>query len=89
MAFCRNCGNKLPDNAKFCNKCGTSVLPRTIPIKEKDGDFVLDTSELGENFTITVTEIKENEVAASSQAGETEAGGWGGEFVEDEDSKKK
>ena len=20
--YCRNCGNKLPDNARFCNKCG-------------------------------------------------------------------
>ncbi|MBR6046096.1 MAG: zinc ribbon domain-containing protein [Ruminococcus sp.] len=23
--FCRNCGNKLADNAKFCNLCGTPV----------------------------------------------------------------
>ncbi|MBR6103370.1 MAG: zinc-ribbon domain-containing protein [Ruminococcus sp.] len=23
--FCRNCGNKLADNAKFCNLCGTAV----------------------------------------------------------------
>lgn len=22
MKFCSNCGEKLPDNAKFCNKCG-------------------------------------------------------------------
>ena len=20
--YCRNCGNKLPDTAKFCDKCG-------------------------------------------------------------------
>lgn len=23
--FCRNCGNKLPDNVNFCTKCGTKV----------------------------------------------------------------
>lgn len=23
--FCKNCGNELPDDVKFCNKCGTSI----------------------------------------------------------------
>ncbi|MBO7222036.1 MAG: zinc-ribbon domain-containing protein, partial [Clostridia bacterium] len=23
MAFCKNCGNKIEDNAVFCEKCGT------------------------------------------------------------------
>ena len=23
--FCRNCGNRLPSDSKFCNKCGTAV----------------------------------------------------------------
>lgn len=23
--YCRKCGNKLNDNAKFCSKCGTSI----------------------------------------------------------------
>ncbi len=23
--FCSNCGNKLPDNAKFCNECGAQI----------------------------------------------------------------
>ena len=26
MAFCHNCGVKLPENAKFCQSCGTPVL---------------------------------------------------------------
>ena len=25
-AFCRKCGNKLPEGAKFCNQCGTEVI---------------------------------------------------------------
>jgi uncharacterized membrane protein YvbJ len=25
MAFCVNCGEKLPDKAKFCPACGTAV----------------------------------------------------------------
>ena len=24
--FCANCGNKLPDDAKFCDACGAPVL---------------------------------------------------------------
>ncbi|MDR1464435.1 MAG: zinc ribbon domain-containing protein [Oscillospiraceae bacterium] len=27
MAFCRNCGNELPQASTFCNKCGTAVTP--------------------------------------------------------------
>lgn len=25
MAFCKNCGNKIPDGATFCSNCGTPV----------------------------------------------------------------
>ncbi|HXQ92137.1 MAG TPA: zinc ribbon domain-containing protein [Nitrososphaerales archaeon] len=25
FVFCKNCGNKLSSDSKFCNKCGTSV----------------------------------------------------------------
>ena len=25
MAFCKNCGNNLPDGATFCSQCGTAV----------------------------------------------------------------
>ena len=25
MSFCTNCGNEMPDNAKFCSKCGASM----------------------------------------------------------------
>lgn len=88
MPFCRNCGNKLPDSAKFCNKCGTPVPPKTIPIQEKDGKFVADMSEFGDDYTVTVVDVKEQVVEASAQVGEVEIGGWGGDFVEDDVPKK-
>ena len=25
MAFCTNCGQRIPDGAKFCANCGTAV----------------------------------------------------------------
>ncbi len=29
--FCRNCGNQLTDNDKFCGKCGTpAFVPNTV-----------------------------------------------------------
>lgn len=27
--FCKNCGNQLPDNSEFCNKCGTKTSGET------------------------------------------------------------
>lgn len=29
--YCKNCGNNLPDNASFCNSCGTAVSNTTAP----------------------------------------------------------
>jgi archaeal flagellin FlaB len=29
--FCKKCGNNLPDNAKYCEKCGTSQIRPDIP----------------------------------------------------------
>lgn len=31
MAFCSNCGNKIPDGAKFCMSCGTPVVIMPAP----------------------------------------------------------
>ena len=31
--FCKKCGNKLPDNAKFCNKCGQQI---NAPLKKEE-----------------------------------------------------
>jgi WD40 repeat protein len=29
--FCKKCGNSLPDNAKFCDKCGTHQIRPDVP----------------------------------------------------------
>ena len=34
MTYCRNCGAKLEENAKFCSKCGTPVVMQPIERKE-------------------------------------------------------
>ena len=31
MPFCRNCGNEVKDNTKFCPKCGTSIEGEVKP----------------------------------------------------------
>lgn len=33
--FCSNCGNKLPDGAKFCNSCGVAVVSNTATTEER------------------------------------------------------
>ena len=30
--FCKNCGNRIPDNVKFCGKCGATVSQPTVSI---------------------------------------------------------
>jgi len=42
--FCHNCGNKLPDIAKFCSKCGTKVAGASVaeappPDDDEDEDL--------------------------------------------------
>ena len=31
--FCPGCGNDVPENAKFCNKCGTKL--EQVPVEEE------------------------------------------------------
>lgn len=35
MAFCPNCGDKLPDNAKFCTSCGAKITMPAAPATEQ------------------------------------------------------
>lgn len=35
MPFCHNCGQKLPDGAKFCTECGTAIaVPAAAPVPQ-------------------------------------------------------
>lgn len=34
--FCENCGKKLPDEAKFCNGCGTKILTENPANKKSE-----------------------------------------------------
>ena len=36
--FCKNCGNELADDAKFCNKCGASIDGEQKPKEKKVED---------------------------------------------------
>jgi RNA polymerase subunit RPABC4/transcription elongation factor Spt4 len=42
MKHCTNCGELVVDTAKFCQKCGTKVLPpiSLIPLVEYDDDVI-------------------------------------------------
>lgn len=35
MAYCKNCGNQIDDNAAFCDKCGTQVNAQTEQTAEQ------------------------------------------------------
>ena len=47
--FCRKCGNKVADDAKFCIRCGTKLLERiNVPINqydENDSEELVDDPE--------------------------------------------
>ncbi len=36
MAYCTNCGQKLPEGAKFCTNCGQRVLPHKKPTSQRE-----------------------------------------------------
>lgn len=38
--FCENCGNEIPDNARYCGNCGNQIRP-TPSSKEKNMLFAL------------------------------------------------
>ena len=35
MVFCHKCGNELPDDAQYCNKCGVTLLVSNSKTEEK------------------------------------------------------
>lgn len=59
--FCKKCGNNLPDNTKFCDKCGalqirsdTSSIPSH---KEENNKLESGTSKLGKFYIIGIVGI--------------------------------
>lgn len=41
MAFCRNCGFKMPDKAVICVRCGTAVAQKPVAMASKQDDTVI------------------------------------------------
>ena len=63
MAFCHNCGEKLPENALFCPKCGTKTTIGTAskaaaPSDEMRESFNKISQEMEKAFTIAAKEVQ-------------------------------
>lgn len=64
MAFCSNCGARIPDNARFCEECGTPVAaPSGRRVERKTDDYFDNREEV-------------NEIFASDEEGEMSLGSW-------------
>jgi predicted amidophosphoribosyltransferase len=62
MAYCSNCGEKLPDTALFCPKCGTRTVKGVEtnvpgPSDELKAAFSKMSVELEKAFSVAVKEI--------------------------------
>jgi ribosomal protein L40E len=71
MAYCSNCGEKLPEDANFCPKCGTRTAlgaEANVPAfsDEMRQAFAKMNTEIEKAFTIAAKEIR----AAFREAGE-------------------
>lgn len=60
--FCTNCGNKLPDGARFCTRCGAPVTP-VIP---RTGDAALEQREVAEDELRSDANARETDGATAS-----------------------
>ena len=63
MAYCCNCGEKLPKNAYFCPNCGTKTTLETETNTPKPSDemrqaFAKMSVEIEKAFTIATKEIQ-------------------------------
>ena len=64
MAYCHNCGEKLPENALFCPKCGTKTAMGAAsnaasPSDEMREAFVKISQEMEKAFNIAAKEVQE------------------------------
>ncbi len=69
MAFCKNCGEQLPENAANCPKCGTAVAGAAKPAGEKkELDFSDKLAELNNTKDSTAeldpADIEKNKLMA-------------------------
>jgi ribosomal protein L44E len=63
MAYCHNCGEKLPDNAFFCPKCGTKTVAgvqsgASSPADDMRDALMRNERRNGESFTIAAKEVQ-------------------------------
>lgn len=47
MPYCKNCGNKLENSAKFCPKCGSSVNDETSPNTQQNTNSGINCPKCG------------------------------------------
>ena len=57
MAYCKNCGARIPDDAGFCGECGTPVsggagMPRYVDIYDHTADF--DSEDISSNKVVAM-----------------------------------
>ena len=56
MTFCRSCGKKLSDNAKFCPKCGTNI-GSSVSLGETASERIFHENSLQEHWVKRIIAI--------------------------------
>ena len=68
MAFCKNCGNNIPDGATFCSHCGTPVYDTTSQAQTQQHQYGTQQNNFLNSDDVTAEfdpmDIKENKVMA-------------------------
>jgi zinc ribbon protein len=67
---CKQCGNQLQENAKFCNKCGTPVIPAVIPPLDDDIAEKKKAEEEAKAMAIAEAALKAEEEAKAKEIAE-------------------
>ena len=51
--YCRQCGNKLLDSDKFCNKCGAKIVTDTDSLVSEENNYSATSDYSSENHSAT------------------------------------